>query len=76
MHLWNLSLCLRAHVALRVRACGAKERFPWASTFCSYLVNPLYAVCRSDELGRLWSKAAAQLEALYDKIDKKETAGQ
>ncbi len=32
--------------------------------------------CRSEELGKLWHLAAAQLEALYNKIDKKQTAGQ
>ena len=76
MHMWDLSLCLQAHLGVRVCASGAGKRLPWASTFCSYLLIPRYAVCRSDELGKLWSRAAAQLEALYEKIDKKQTAGQ
>ena len=59
-----------------VCASGAKDKFSWASTVCSSPVIPLYAVCRSDELTKLWSKAAAQLEALYERIDKKQAAGQ
>ena len=32
--------------------------------------------CRSDELEKLWSKAAAQLEALYNKADKQQASSQ
>ena len=45
----------------------------WACTSGNEL--PI-SVCRSDELGKLWSKAAAQLETLYDKVDKRQNAGQ
>ena len=53
------------------------------STLCGYWPDPCAPideqtvfVCRSEELSKLRKAAAAQLETLYNKVDKRQTAGQ